>query len=106
MSVFLVKILKCRGGWGLCPQTPIASDGWGLPPRPPVVAPFCRIVGAPLEKPMNFCPPEILGWLRHCSRYDAEVCNEWRGPSPGHSASVTQKRRNGGNPLATVVRFD
>ena len=27
MSIFLVKI---RGGWGLCPQTHIASGGWGL----------------------------------------------------------------------------
>ena len=28
---------------------------------------LCRILGAPMEKPKKFCPPEILGWLRHWS---------------------------------------
>ena len=32
MSIFLAKTLKICGGWGLCPQTPLASGGWGLCP--------------------------------------------------------------------------
>ena len=35
MSIFLAKTLKIRGGWGLCPQTPLASAGWGLRPHTP-----------------------------------------------------------------------
>ena len=35
------------------------------------------------------------------SYYYAEACNKWRGPSPRLSAWATQKRRSGGEPLAT-----
>ena len=36
------------------------------------------------------------------SRYYAEACNEWRGPSTRLSARATQKLRNGGKQVATV----
>ena len=38
-------------------------------------------------------------------QYYAEVCNDWRSPSPPHSAWAlwaTQTRRSGGKSLATV----
>ena len=39
------------------------------------------------------------------SRYYAEACNEWRGPSPRLSAWATQLRRNVAT-VATLCRFD
>ena len=57
MSVFLVKTLKIRGDSGLCPQISLTSGGWGLRPLNPGCAPpLCRILAAPLYKPMKFCP--------------------------------------------------
>ena len=44
-----------------------------------------------------------------CWRCYAKACNEWRGSSPRLSAWATQapkKRRNGGEPQATLCRFD
>ena len=46
MSIFLVKTLEIRGGWGLCLQTPLVSGGWKLrPPHsrfpPPLPNPVC-----------------------------------------------------------------
>ena len=68
ISVFLVINLKIRGAWGQSPQTPLAFGSWMLRPLNPPVVPLslCRILDAPLDTPMKFCPPEILGWLRHC----------------------------------------
>ena len=40
MSVLLVKTLKIRGGWGLCP---------------------CQILCAPLDKPIKFCSLRNFG---------------------------------------------
>ena len=28
MSIFLAKIPKIRGGWGLCPRTPLPNPGY------------------------------------------------------------------------------
>ena len=57
MSIFLAKALKIRDGWGLCPQTPLASALGASPPHPRLGHLLCRILGAPQEKPMKFCPP-------------------------------------------------
>ena len=66
MSIFLSKTLKIRGGWGLYPQTPLASGGWGLRSYTPgwdtpMPNPGC----ATEKKHLVLPPPEILGWLRH-----------------------------------------
>ena len=38
---FIPKNLqKSPSGWGLCPQTPIATGGWGLRPQTPVFGTF------------------------------------------------------------------
>ena len=37
------------------------------------------------------------------SRYCAEACNEWRGPSPRLSAWSTQLRRNVAEPVASMA---
>ena len=47
-----------------------------------------------------YAPPPLLKFLP--APLHAEVCNEWRGPSPWHGAWATQKRHSGGEPLATV----
>ena len=60
---FFLKTLKILGGWGLCPQTPLFSVSWGLGHQTLGCAPpLCRILGAPLDKPMKFCLPRNF-WL-------------------------------------------
>ena len=67
MSIFLAKTLNIRDGWGLCPQTPLASGGWRLHPHAPVGTPPLPNPGCATGKAYEALPPpEILGWLRHC----------------------------------------
>ena len=33
---FFQSLQKSPSGWGLCPQTPIATGGWGLRPQTPL----------------------------------------------------------------------
>ena len=35
-AFFSKNLQKSPSGWGLCPQTPIATRGWGLRPQTPV----------------------------------------------------------------------
>ena len=68
MSIFLLKTLNIRGGWGLCPQTPLAYGGWGLCPYTPVWGtPFAESWVRHWKSLYKVLPPppEILGWLRH-----------------------------------------
>ena len=64
MSVFLAINPKIRGAWGLCLQTPLAPGG------PPVVLPhFAKSWMRHWTHLRSFAPPpDILGWLRYCSR--------------------------------------
>ena len=90
MSVFLVKILKIRGSWGLCPPDPLN----------PGCAPLFRILDAPLDKPMKFYPPpEILGWLRHYSS------SYPHGSAPGPKLQKLSKESGTSLSLAPLVLF-
>ena len=39
-SLFSKNLQKSPNGWGLCPQTPIATGGWELRPQIPVCDTF------------------------------------------------------------------
>ena len=39
-AFFYKNLQKLPIGWGLCPQTPIATYGWGLCPQTPVCDTF------------------------------------------------------------------
>ena len=40
IAFFSKNLQKSPSGWGLCPQTPIATRGWGLRPQTPVCDKF------------------------------------------------------------------
>ena len=40
IAIFSKNLQKSPSGWGLCPQTPIATRGWGLRPKTPVCETF------------------------------------------------------------------
>ena len=39
-SSFFQNLQKLPSGWGLCPQTPIATGGWAIRPQIPVCNTF------------------------------------------------------------------
>ena len=40
IAFFSENLQKSLSGWGLCPQTPIATGGWRLRPQTPVYDTF------------------------------------------------------------------
>ena len=77
MSVFLEMNLNIRGGWGLCPQTPLTSGGWGLRPLRLLVV-----------------PPHIAkSWMRHRTYLIsfAPRPKSWAGYATGYSRDTVFK---------------
>ena len=63
MSIFLVKTLKIRGGWGLCPQTPLASGYWELRPHTSSWGTrFAEFWGRHWKNLWSFLPPPPKFW--------------------------------------------
>ena len=85
------------GGWGSCPQTPIASGGWGIRSRPHNASPHRRFLATRLHEEKftaRYCgPPFVLAfgfkytwnaWRRSCS-HSQTVYNTAKNISPANT---------------------
>ena len=64
IAFFFKNLQKSPSGWGLCPQTPIATGGWGLRAQTPICDTF-----------------ECTSLLNTSPKLDISTSNDWFSPS-------------------------
>ena len=70
-----------------------------------IVCQYNRLAKTPKSNLVTATVSALLCLIRGYSRYYADTCNEWRGPSPRFSVWTPQKRHSGNEPLATVYNL-